>query len=242
MRTRTRAELRTEVEERCDLPASSATTHVTLAMMNNWLRQSSRSFADLLISSYGEKYFYKNLDFSTVNGQQEYPLPADFYQHHLFRVDVSGRDETIHRASTDTLYIDPQGRRGWVSAALPRYRLLGANIVFTPIPRGVHLIRHWYIPTLVVLDASDVPKADFDDDTDKIDGHNGWEDWLILDMCAKVQVRQRRDAMEYLRERGIVEQRITIAAGNRDSGERPEVRRTYELSHYWRNVYSGGSR
>ena len=90
-----------------------------------------------------------------------------------------------------------------------RYRIVGGNLQFIPVPLNQNKVQLWYIPTPTPLVA----------DTDTFDFVNGGEEWVILDVAIKAKIKEESDttALEQMlaRETSRLE---SMLLPNRDSG------------------------
>lgn len=230
-RTRTLAELRSDVESRADQPTSSASTFVTETEMNRWINQSVRRFVGLLVRSYGEPYWHKTDTINVVANTDSYDLPSDFYQLLYLRVDIDGCRTHIRRASIDDIDTDPDWEPDWRERP-PRYRLLGSKIWFTT-PRSSHTVTIAYVPTLVVYNSGGTAIADLSADTDYVDGVNGWEEWIVLDVAIKVMAKEESDPSLLVMEKQQIEADIVADAAQRDQASVAAVRNTYDGGVCW---------
>lgn len=207
--------LRLMSQQRADLVNSQ---FLSLTEWNFNISQSYKELWDLLAQKYGDDYFVATpYTFTTGNGLQFYPLPADFYK--LLGVEVA---------------LNPGDSNSWVSLRkfefvqrnlwnYPnvytfygitnlRYRLNGNNLYIVPLPTGGQTLRIWYVPRPVILMA----------DTDIMDGVSGWEEYVIVDAARKARLKQESPTDELMNEKLGLIQRIESAAENRDVGE-PET-------------------
>lgn len=226
--TRTLAEIIDDVEFRADLPTTGADTFVTLTQMRVLVNQSLRRFVGLLVRAYGAAYLHKTSTISVVNGTASYALPSDFYQLMYLRVTIDGNRLDIDRAGIDHIDMDPQAEPDWTEVH-PRYRLLGSKIHFTPTPRADRTVTIGYVPTLVVTSSLNGEElSEFVVDDDYIDGINGWEEWITLDVAIKCLKKEESDPSLLIQEQQAIEQEIMADAAQRDQGGPAFVRNTYD--------------
>lgn len=76
------------------------------------------------------------------------------------------------------------------------------------VPMAGQTIRVHYVPRLTL------PTQD----SDTIDGVNGWESWMIVYACMKAAVKEESDATAYFTQMGAIEKRLDAEIENRDAG------------------------
>lgn len=217
-RTRTLSNLRSDVRQRADM---ENTTFVTDAEVTEYINQSIADLRDLLIEHQGPEHFMSSSTaITTASGTASYALPADFYEMVAVRVDVGGPSKLVALPySIDEHDVDTSaGDWGWhrTSEGRIRYRIVGDNIYFYPIPNGAYPVKIWYLPAATRL----VQPAD------EFDGYNGFEEWVILDAAIKCLIKEESDISALLALRERQEQRIARAAGRRDQGGPSKIRDT----------------
>lgn len=67
----------------------------------------------------------------------------------------------------------------------------------------------WYVPVITRLV----------DDTDTIDGVNGWEEWLILDAAIKCMAKEESDPSTLMQQWKAADDRISTMRKDRDQGQ-----------------------
>lgn len=200
---------------------------VDAATVNEWVNTAADELYDLLVSKF-QDYFTKSIAFLTVASQEQYALPADFYK--LTGVDL------VNGGKTRTLLPFPFHERNryrnasafYGLQAKPRYWIRGSAgsggtfLHLLPIPPGGLAGTFWYVParTQLVVDA------------DTFDGVNGWEDFIVFDVAARLVGKEEGDASLWVTKKQEVRQRIEIAAQERDVGE-PATITDVELSDGW---------
>jgi hypothetical protein len=224
-RTRTLADLRADIEARADLGELTADTFIKLDTMNRWIAQSARRLASLMINALGEDYFVATQSISVVAGTAEYDLPSDYYQTRYVRARVGSGVCRIEKSTIDDLGMDSDANQGWQSRR-PSYRVMQGQMVFSPTPTEAATVTHVYVPTLIALDDSGDPVEDLTEEDDAIDGHNGWEEWIVLDCCIKAANAQEQDPSAWMAEKAEIEADIRQSAQMR-SGEPDRVRDVY---------------
>lgn len=227
-RTVTLSQLRTDVVEQADLVDVDTTTFITTTVMNRWIVQSSRRFIGMLLGAYGDRYFESLHEFSTVVGTGQYALPSDFFQAYQVSAIRDGHVYALYPA-TDNEMAWGEDTSGEVeyARARPRYRLLGDYIEMVPVPSTVYRVQIRYAPTKIAYNSGGTAIADLSADTDYIDGINGWEQWIVYDVCCKALAKQREDFSEFTLLKNEIREDIYRDANNRDR-QPMRVQETYQ--------------
>jgi hypothetical protein len=215
-RTRTLVQMREEARSRVDVEAATLwLTDATLTrMINQSIARLERKLAD-----HDEDLVVKSTPgtVNTVAGTERYALPSDFYK--LIgapEVNLGNGPQQLKRWSWDERpsYLDASG---WSPNAPVSYRLYGRDqISFLPIPSAVHAVTVHYVPTPTQLAA----------DADFYDGRAGWEEWVIVDVAMKIEIKAERDIAELRAERDELWADITRSAKSLDQGAPDRVRET----------------
>ncbi len=197
--------------------------------------RSATALYDLLIKARGEEYYLSEVLIPVGPGTTIYPLPADFYQLVNVHVRATGFvgfvtiDPFMERevAALKTLSV--------IGTSFPqqtKYRLRGAQgfpgtppaapplalIEYLPEPKVVFSTFVRYIPTCIRASVGTLTSPDVE-----YDGVNGWEEFIIWDVAAKMVIKEERDSAPYLQQRAMVEARIAALAGARNAGEPERV-------------------
>lgn len=216
----TLAELKTAVRELADEESSSggASSLISEPELVRRINEAVRGYYNLLVEVQGHEYFGRDKSYELIPEQRLYPLPLDFFQalRAVLQYD-EWQAEIFTWSQQDTTRHENRGISGygywlWCSDNL-RYRIQGPNIEMLPAPREQRyklLLR--YTPT--------TPKLI--NDTDEIDGVNGWETWVHYKAAILLQVKGETDTSELRRELAMIDSEIRTHAPNRDVG-RPEV-------------------
>lgn len=218
--------IRLQSKQRCDRVNSQ---FVTDQEWNTYIDQSYKELYDLLVQKFGDDYFVANpYTYTTVQNQQAYPLPNNFYK--LLGVEVA---------------LNPQDPNSWVTLRkfefiqrnlwnFPnvytfygitnlRYRLNGNNLYIVPVPSSGQTIRIWYNPRPNQLI----------NDTDTLDMVSGWEEYIVVDACLKAMVKEESDISAFAAQKMAVMKRIEEAAENRDVGEPETVSDSKRRNFAW---------
>lgn len=209
----TLAQLRELSRQRADQEYVAGTPEadkfVTDAELNGYINRSIEELYDLIISCYGNDYYVDSHTFNLVANQEAYALPTGFYQ-------MLGVDLVIN--SNDKLTLKPfmfQERNQYMNFPANawqginyRYHIRGGNIIFQPQPSTTNQVTIWYVPLAVLLV----------NDSDIMQGFNGWEEYVIIDAAIKMTIKQEGNVEELYRAKNDMIARIKQMADNRDSG------------------------
>lgn len=207
--TITLEELRTKARQRADLETSQ---YVTDEELNGLINDSIAELHDLLVGSYGNDYYIETYTFNTVANQADYTLPADFYK-------LKGVDAKLTASNWFSLRpfnFNERNRNedyawGFLNGPTVRYRMVGENLRFSPVPDGVIQCRMWYIPLAEKLVA----------DTDVLKDLNAYSEYVVIDAAIKMRVKEELDTVALDKQKMDMKKRIEDMAQNRDA-EQPE--------------------
>lgn len=193
------------------------------------INQSANRLYDLLITKYGEKYFFAPpLVFST-NGTDVYPMPdGSNYSnapalYKLAGVDCSSGSAAANNGNAwftlptfnwmDRNRFNTLNLAGTVTSVFGlSYCQQGNNIYFQPFPTNAQSIRLWYIPMLkqMLLDTDMMAFS-----------ISGWSELVIVDAAIKALMKEEsfEQASAMIEERTGLLERIEETAPNRDVGQ-----------------------
>lgn len=223
--TRSLANLISEIRARSD---QQNTLFVTDSELEVWVNQSAAELWDIIIDHAGADAFASLHSFSTVASTDIYDLPADFYR--LIGVDVqfSGRWRRIepYVIGDRNRYEDAEG---WSGPHDVRYKLGGITTAgvqrlrFIPTPQAVFSCRAWYLPlAYTVSGAASLVSV------------NGWDEFVVADVCAKVLESEESDARHMIARREGARERVIRAASSLDMGEPKTMR---DVADYREDFY-----
>lgn len=203
------ADLRLQAQQRSDMVNSQ---FISTTEWNRMISQSCKELYDILIQKFGDDYYVASTyTYTTANGQQLYPLPADFYKLFLVEVALNPGDAnswvTIKKFERiqQNLWNYPNVYTFYGITNL-RYRVDGQNLHIVPLPTGGQTLRLTYAPRPQVLMA----------DTDAFDGISGWEEYVVVDAAIKACIKEETDASALYAQKKDLLKRIEEAAENRD--------------------------
>lgn len=171
----------------------------------DYLKLGYQNFYDLVVQS-NNNYYLNQFDVTLVSGQQDYPLPADFYK--LLGMDLLA---TVGAPVTLRPFQFNERNRykyaGLTTMAGPvyRYNLLGSQVRFTPIP-GTGSIKVYYTPLAVL------PTAD----TDNMDTM-GFDEFLILSVALKMLAKEESDTQLVAAELAAQRERVQTMLADQDT-------------------------
>jgi hypothetical protein len=88
-----------------------------------------------------------------------------------------------------------------------RYRLLGSQIKFVPVPNTTDTIKLWYVPAI----------TDLSTDGSTLDGVNGWEEYIVIDVAIKALMKEESDVSALMVAKQQIKERIEKGAMTRDT-------------------------
>ncbi len=217
----TLSEIRQRCRERADMKESC---FVEDQELDFYINQSIAELHDMLVQSYGEDYYVKDIIFNTSANAESYNLSTvipddDFYKLRALDARLNGDDWfTLRKFNfNERNKFQHVGAGDFLGIVNVRYRLVGENIRFVPIPDNSIDIRVWYIPRAVKLIQ----------DTDEYCDFNGWIEYVIVDAAIKMLNKEESDVTVLLREKDLLKRRIEEVANNRDAGEPESVSDIY---------------
>jgi hypothetical protein len=208
----TLTQLRTESRQRADMTHS---TFVTDSELNTYINRSIAELHDILIQAYGAEYIVKDVEFTTANKAEFYPLPTVITDNDFYK--LKGVDAKLSGNVLTTL--DPfnfnernrnqtSGVQSFLGVVAVRYRLVGGNIRFSPVPDDGTTVKVWYVPVAAKLV----------DETDTLDDLNQFSEYIIVDAAIKMMQKEESDVSVLLLQKRDLKRRIEEVANNRDAG------------------------
>lgn len=230
--------VRAAVRQRCDMVNSQ---FVTDAELNGYINASAQELWDVLAQKFGDDYFVADpYSFTTDGTNDKYALPADFLK--LLAVDVLVNAGTTQYVNVPRFNTMDRNRFGPYGNVLPYgrinlyYKLLGSNIWLTPLPYAGQQIRLLYTPRFVLLVG----------DTDTLDGVDGWEEYVVVDVCIKALAKEESDASVFMQQKAALLERIEAASEHRDAANPQTTTITQGQNGVWPGFdpygYGGGGR
>lgn len=248
MRTRQLSDLIADTRKRCDL--EGATAFIPDADVTELINQGWARIYGILCTT-GEPYYLTQFQWTTVANQDTYYttsatgvpagtalLPTDMWRVKGLDVQVvqTGIWNPAYRLQFDMR--DDYQQWGWNWPAIPKYDYRGsgaiASIVFAPIPTGAYPVRLWYYPSALRMS----------NNTDTIDGGNGWEIYAI-DWAARRCAEKDENYELCARIDGALAEMlasIRAEASSRNAGLAPKIRRSRYRGGpgWWGGGWGGG--
>ncbi len=203
---------------------------LTVDEWNILINQSNMELYDLLVTKFGEDYFFAQPIVITSSNMQSYPLPNGvLYGGAPACYKVSGLDFNCFGGNlTNPLGWVSMTRFNWadrnkynllfgaasnvVSGQYARfeYREMGTSIYVLPVNTG-QAFRLWYVPLSpqLLLDTDMLPFS-----------YSGWHEYIVVDVAAKALAKQEfyDQAAELMGRKADLMIRIETTAANRDVG------------------------
>lgn len=210
--SRTLQNLLDDARARADLTGTTTPDDTTFT---TWANQAIAELRELIANEFEDALTVVSSNQTTTANVDTYALGATFFR--LVGLDVTFDSGltwfTMHRFNfaERNRWNRNALLRGisWSRMAIPKYRVVGNNIMFTPAPQGSFTWRYWYIPTFTPLAAT----------SDTFDFIHSWDDWVAQRMAIRAIVKEESDPSAYLAELAQIYKRLTDGISNRDSGE-----------------------
>lgn len=202
---RIRAKRRSDMENSCFIEDPE---------WNQYISDSYLELYDILVSKFEDYYTEDPLEFTLSGGSSTYDLPANFYKMVGLDKNIAGEDWYVVRPwsfEQRTRQRIAERIQGLYSAT--RYRIVADKLRFVPAEAADGRYRLWYVPRATELTQ----------DTDTIDGVNGWEEYIVIDAAIKALTKEESDTRALTQQKMYQLQRIETMAQNRDAGETQRV-------------------
>lgn len=212
-------QLVTRVRTRGDVVGSS--TFDDAVELKPWIKGSLSQFHEILVQRFKD-YYAQSVVLSFIANQDSYALPSDF---RIMREVYAFTGSNFTRQRLRSFECEEYGGGANVYGPL-RYRIVRNSIVFSPVPPrssynaiSLSYTPHWRTP---LLDYSAIDEV----------FPNGWEEWVVLDVLQKMNVKARILNMDdILKSKAMVEDRVIRGAFHR-SGTAPRMRNRYAGNDY----------
>jgi hypothetical protein len=203
--------------------------------MVSMISQSYKELYDKIITAYGDDYYLATpYTWTTIQNQQLYPLPNDFYKSLLVEVALNPQDPNSYvtikqfMLRQKNLFNYPNQYTMYGITNI-RYRLEGNNLFIVPQTQGAQTLRMWYAPRpsqLIFL-------------TDLVDGVSGWEEYIVADVCIKMLAKEESDVSVFAAQKKDMDKRLDEMAKNRNIGEPQTVTDAKYLNFSWGDPNDG---
>jgi hypothetical protein len=181
---------------------------------------------DVLINTYEDYLVYRR--FIDVEADKEdYALPEDFYKFRKVFPIVSGkRCRPLRKFNLEKLG-DADSLAAIYTSEIEdaRYKIIGSRLWIHPIPTSAAQLELWYVPQFHIMrNYDDLVPHQFP---------NGWEEYVIEGVAARLMEKEESDATPYRARQREILQRILVLAEDRDVGEPHQMQDSegYNNSH-----------
>lgn len=195
--------------------------------LTSYINNSIAELHDLLSEAYGSEYFVKSITGSITSGTDSYALPADFYELKGVDLRMGGQDWL----NVQRFNFNERNRFAdfnvWDIVGLTnvRYRIVGQNIVFNPVPSASAEYKLWYVPVATKLVEG----------SDELQDFNAYSEYVIVDVAIKMLQKQEDDVSVLMLQKEKLEKRIREKSANRDANDAPTISDIYaETIDYYR--------
>lgn len=202
MATVTLADLKTRCRERADMVDSD---FIEDSELLSYINASYAELYDILVSKFEDYYTLDPVGF-TISSGNTYNLPADFYKLRGVDLSLNGRWIPVPKFNFQ------DRNRTNRTAYKQRYRIIGNKLHISPTDNANGTYQLWYIPAYTLLSL----------DSDELDGVNGWEEYVVIDVAIKMLAKEESSTTQLEREKDAMLRRITNMAENRDI-DQPET-------------------
>lgn len=209
----TREEIRDRIRRRLNATNS---TFWTNAELDPEIDASAAEWYEIVVAAYGEGYLETFQDFTTTASTESYAETTytgasnDFLIARSVGVqDGSGDWDELPRFTGPREYFPLRNTSAAGRLESTHWDIIGDNLYLLPILPANKTIRLWYIPTY----------TKFANDSANLNGRNGWEEYVVLDVCAKYRESENKSAAVFDRRRARIEERIRTIANKRKAGQ-----------------------
>ena len=217
----------TRLRTRGDVVGSSSFDDIT--ELKPWIKGSLSQLHEMLVQRWND-FYARQCSLSLIAGQESYSLPSDFRMLQECFL-YSGYGSTRLRLKSFNSEELGQFAPGSSCYGM-RYRVMRSALYFMPAPPQTvyNAICLLYTPHFRA------PLLDYSPIDDVFP--NGWEEWVVLDVLQKMNVKVRLLNMDdILKSKSMVEDRVLRGATFRDS-DAPRMRNRYATGGFYS---SGGT-
>lgn len=193
----------------------------TVTSVDAWINEGVQKLHERVVSALESEYIESEATLTTVAGQSDYALPADFFKLYGVDLNIAGVARTLrpyNRSERNRL----QG--SWVPwMDVPRYRIVNSTLRLYPAPpAGTGKI--FYAPTAALLAAGG----------DTVNFPNGWEKYVVVYAAIQMLMKEESSTTELRRELEAIEGELVEARANRDAAFPKSAVDTDAVNDTWR--------
>lgn len=209
MRNKTLVQLRTAIRRQADMENS---TFVSDTELNILINTSLAAFHNILADKFGEDYYMTKTTLTATVDSDTIALPSDFTK--LLQVEINRGTNEPPLIMKQYMLKEKHKNFNSASQYSYRYRVMGTNLVLDRVAKTAFTMNLYYIPQFQDL-ASDSDYFNFYGD--------GFEDWVIMDVAAKIKAKEESDVSFELNQKMVVENKVNTQALNRVLAEPQRV-------------------
>lgn len=201
-RTVTLALLRSQIREMADNQDVGDDQSVTDTRLNEMINASYGIWQGMLAKAVPERF--EAVDTITGDGSSGYNLPADYVTTLAveYQTDTNDYIDLRRVMFNERNMFSGQATSGQALG----YRVNATQVLLLPPPSS-GTYRHIYTTMADVLAA----------DGDTVDGINGWEKWLVLDVAIQLLLKEESDVGQFVQERNKIQFDMKEAGNDRNS-------------------------
>jgi hypothetical protein len=213
----------TDLIARCRVEADmEGSEFISDAQIGNWLTSSARRLYNLLLRHKGVEYYARRSTINTSAGVAEYNLPSDFYQLLGIRLVASSSDQYPLEPFSIQQIGELNSSGAYGTDRPSHYRTKGMFAIdgsttptevveLLPAPKGTYRVELDYVPAFQIVSSGTV----------FYNGINGWEEFMVYDVAARMLAKQESDPNFCLGQLARLEDEIKALSAKRD--RRPAV-------------------
>lgn len=171
---------------------------------------------DEIVSRLGVDRMLTSTTATVSGGSNTFTIPAAVYIVRGVDRDEGGRWIPLRGAPWDSRGRYASGNF-WYRSNDIEYRVQGSTIYLTPVDSADGTYRIWYVPAWTeVTTGSDV-----------IDYPNGWHEFIVAGVAAKIAAKEESDPGPHLRDQEVARQRIRVMAATWNADQPMTIRRVH---------------
>lgn len=223
---KTLAELKLAARRRANF---ENTTFVKEDELRDFVNGSYAELYDLLVSRF-EDYYMTKTSVTVASPAVSFPLPTDCYK-------VRGVDFKNSASDFVTVRQWSFEDRNKLSKAFSRqlygvndrnFRVMGQTVYILPDDKAAGDYQVWYVPRFVPLD------SDSDELSDVLD----FDEYIILDVCIKLCLKEETDPQPFMILKEAMKQRVLAMASNRST--EPERIQDTSINNLYDSIFPRG--